>query len=56
MRIIEDAPITPLESEALVNAVEPFREGLKTLGIQLDETPTKLMGPALVLRPVALYR
>lgn len=56
MRIIEDAPLTPLEEKTLIDAVEPFRDGLKGFGIEMDEEPTKVKGPALVLRPIALYR
>lgn len=56
MRIIDDAPLTPLEETTLSTAIEPFRDGLKNFGIELDESPTRLEGPALVLRPIALYR
>lgn len=56
MRIIEDAPLTPLEETTLNDAIAPFGDALTAFGIELDETPTKLMGPAIVLRPIALFR
>lgn len=56
MRIIEDAPLTPIEEKTLTDAVAPFREGLEALGVVLDENPTKVEGPALVLRPIAVFR
>ena len=57
MRIIEDAPLTPLEKETIENAIEPFRESTKTFGIDMGEdSNAELAGPALVLRPIALFR
>lgn len=56
MRIIEDAPLTALERKTLTGAVEPFRDALQNLGVELDENSTELHGPALILRPIALYR
>lgn len=56
MRIIEDAPLSPLEATTLTNAVEPFRTALEGLGIELDESPTEIGGPALVLQPIAMFR
>jgi hypothetical protein len=54
--IIEDAPLTPMEKETLVNATKPFESSLRALGVELGESPTELAGPALILRPIALYR
>jgi len=56
MRIVEDAPLTPLEESTLEEAVKPLADGLKALGIELEDSPTKLMGPAVVVRPIALFR
>jgi len=56
MRIIEDAPLSPMEQATLTKAVEPFREAVGGFGIELDENPTSISGPALVVRPIAMFR
>ena len=56
MRITENSPLTPLEQTTLKTAVEAFRPALKGLGIDLDETPTQISGPAVILHPIAMYR
>jgi len=56
VRFIEDAPLTPLEKTTLEEAVEPFRAALANLGVDLDVSPTELSGPALIVRPIAMYR
>jgi len=48
LRFIEDAPLTPLEKTTLLGAIEPFRGAISNFGIDLDESPTELSGPALV--------
>lgn len=56
MRIIDDAPLTQLERETVEKAVAPFGESIGAFGLTLDPETTKVDGPALVLRPIALYR
>lgn len=51
-----DAPLTPIEKTTLIGAIEPFRGALANLGVDMDDSPTELLGPALVLRPIAMYR
>ena len=56
IRFIEDAPLTPIEKSTLESAIMPFREALSGLGVDLDSSPTELAGPALILRPIAMFR
>lgn len=56
VRIIEDAPLTSLEEETILNSTRPFNDSMGQLGIELGEEPATVPGPLLVLRPIAMFR
>lgn len=56
MRLIEDVPMTPLEESTLISAMAPFQTAVEGFGLELGDDTLELRGPALVLRPIALYR
>lgn len=56
MRIIEDAPLTPLERDVIAKAVAPLQEAIGAFGIDVDVESVSFGGPALVLHPIAMYR
>ncbi|QOC25563.1 hypothetical protein IC744_04115 [Microbacterium hominis] len=56
VRLTPDAPVTKLEREALTSAVGGFIEPAAALGVTLSTDEAELIGPALLLRAIAVYR
>jgi len=56
VRLTSDAAATQLERNTLVKAVSGFVEPAKGLGIDLEPKAALIEGPALLLRPIAIYR
>lgn len=56
VRIIEDAPLTPMEETVIKEALAPMQEAISAFGLDVDDESISISGPALVLRPIAMYR
>lgn len=56
MRITSEVPVTKLEADTLKSAVGKFAEPAATFGLEIDESSASLNGPALILRPIAIFR
>jgi len=56
VRLTTDVPVTPLEKSTFASAVANFVEPAKALGIEISEADAAVQGPALLLRPVAIFR
>lgn len=57
VRIVEDAPLTPMEEKTVKEAVAPLLGSFKDgFGIDIDDESIAIGGPALILRPIAMFR
>ncbi|WP_336725025.1 DUF6414 family protein [Cellulosimicrobium cellulans] len=57
IRLLDDAPLTPLEESTVKTAVAPLLASFKgSIGVEVDEDSIAIQGPALILRPVAMFR
>lgn len=56
IRLTKDVVPTPLEIDTLKNAVEPFVEPAKGLGVNVEASESVIKGPVLVINPIAIYR
>lgn len=56
LRLTRDVSPTPLELQTLKNVVQGFVEPAKELGVAISESAASIVGPAMVLRPIAIYR
>ena len=56
MRLTKDVAPTPLEIHTLKNVVEQFVEPAKALGVNVEPGESVISGPALVVKPIAIYR
>lgn len=56
LRLTKDVVPTPLEIQTLKNAVEHYVEPAKALGVNLGTGESVMTGPALVVKPIAIYR
>lgn len=56
LRLTRDVSPTPLELSTLKEVVSNFVEPAKELGVEISESASAVVGPALVVKPVAIYR
>jgi hypothetical protein len=56
IRMLTDAPITPLELSTLKSVVGNFEDSSKAMGVQVSADDASVKGPALVLSPIAVFR
>lgn len=57
VRLLDDAPLTPLEEDAVRSAVTPMLDSFKeSIGVDVDEDSIAVRGPAMILRPIAMFR
>lgn len=56
LRLTHDVTATPLEIETLKASVQHFVEPAKAMGIDVSTADASIIGPALWLNPVAIYR
>lgn len=56
IRLTRDVAPTPLEVSTLKGVVTNFVEPAKNLGIDIGETDASVLGPALILTPIAVYK
>jgi hypothetical protein len=58
LRLTRDAPTTSMEIDALKEMVEVFASGLKEhdMGMNVGVDEATVAGPALLLRPIAIFR
>lgn len=56
IRLTKDVAPTPLEVTTLKDVVANFVEPAKGLGIEITEADASILGPALVLTPIAIYK
>lgn len=56
LRLTKDVVPTPLEMDTLRTAVEPFVEPAKALGVDVEASESVIVGPVLVINPIAIYR
>lgn len=56
MRLTKEVAPTPLEIQTLKNAVEQFVEPAKALGVNVEPGESVISGPALIVKPIAIYR
>lgn len=56
MRLTKDVAPTPLEIQTLKNVVEQYVEPAKALGVNVEPGESVISGPALVVKPIAIYR
>ena len=56
IRILRDVPPTPLEVETISEAMEEIIEPAKALGVEVGPDDVTLSAPAVVVRPIAIFR
>ena len=56
LRLTRDVSPTPLEISTLREVVGHFVEPAKGLGIEVPTTASVVTGPALIAKPIAIYR
>ncbi|MEQ4209764.1 hypothetical protein [Actinopolymorpha sp. B9G3] len=56
MRLIREAPPTPLEVNTLGDIVEPFIEPASAFGVSVSRDDAAIKGPGLWLTPIAIFR
>ena len=56
MRILRDVPPTPMETDTIREALGHFIEPSKELGIDVGDDDFTFTYPAIVIRPIAIYR
>lgn len=56
LRLTKDVAPTPLEIQTLKQVVEQYVEPAKALGVDVEPGESVISGPALVLKPIAIYR
>lgn len=56
MRLTKDVSPTPLEIDALKEAVSNFVEPARSIGVMVKESESVTCGPALIVKPIAIYR
>lgn len=56
LRIFREAPATAMELTALREVVSAFIEPAKAFGVTISESDGGIVGPALLLTPIAIYR
>lgn len=55
-RVVRDTPPTPMETETMSKALGAFQEGAQALGVIIGEDDLTLKYPAVILKPIALFR
>jgi len=56
IRLTGEVPVTDLEREALKEAMEGFAEPAEEFGLEVGEDAVAIPGPALILRPIGIFR
>ena len=56
IRILRDVPPTAMESETVIEALRNFIEPAKALGVDIGEDDLSVPHPAIVVRPIAVFR
>ena len=56
LRLTKDVAPTPLEVQTLKRVVEQYVEPAKLLGVNVEPGESVISGPALVVKPIAIYR
>lgn len=55
-RVVRDIPPTPKETETMTSALGNFQESATALGVEITEDDLTIAHPAVILKPIALYR
>lgn len=55
-RVVRDIPPTPKETETMTNALSNFQEGATALGVTIEPEDLSISHPAVILKPIALFR
>lgn len=56
LRLTNDVAATPLEIDVMKRVVSNFVEPAEALGVPISESDASILGPALWLEPIAIYR
>lgn len=56
LRLTKDVTPTPIEIKTLKDIVEGFVEPAKSLGVSVNSSDSVVVGPALIIDPIAIYR
>ena len=57
IRVIRDAPPTPLETRTIAEALRNFKgQATEGMGIEIEDDDIMYVHPAVVVRPIAIYR
>jgi hypothetical protein len=56
IRLVRDAPPTPLEVETSMNAMRNMIEPARALGVDITEEDLTLRAPTVILNPLAIYK
>jgi hypothetical protein len=56
IRIIRDVPPTPMEIETISETLSNFIEPSKDLGVEMTADDHTIPAPAVLLRPIAIFR
>lgn len=56
IRILRDVPPTPMETSTIREALGVFIEPAKELGVEVDDEDFSVSYPAIVVRPIAVFR
>lgn len=56
VRLLRDAPQLALERDGLAEAIPDFIEGMREVGIEVTESDFFLKSPAVLLKPICIYK
>lgn len=56
VRITHDVPVTQLEETMLRESISGFTEAAKGIGIDIDDDAAFVPGPAMIVKPIGIYR
>lgn len=56
LRLIHDVPATPMEIDALKDALKHFIKPAEEMGVALSDNEATITGPAMWLEPIAIFR
>ncbi|MFH7324498.1 hypothetical protein [Aeromicrobium sp. JJY06] len=56
VRILKDSPATPMEIDTMTEAVKHMQEGAEGLGVFIGDDDITFTSPAVMIRPIAVFR
>ena len=56
IRVVRDAPPTPMELAAVNEMLSNFKEPAKEMGVDIDDSDINIAAPTVIVRPIAIYQ